>query len=26
MLKGSAIVPDGDNAIFDNREASIIAG
>jgi parallel beta-helix repeat protein len=26
MLKGSAVVPDGDNAIFDNREASIIAG
>ena len=26
MLKGSAIVPDGDNAIFDNREAAIIAG
>jgi parallel beta-helix repeat protein len=26
MLKGSAVVPDGDNAIFDNREAAIIAG
>jgi parallel beta-helix repeat protein len=26
MLKGSAIVPDGDNAIFDNRERAIVAG
>jgi parallel beta-helix repeat protein len=26
MLKGSAVVPDGDNAIFDNHEAAIIAG
>jgi parallel beta-helix repeat protein len=26
MLKGSAVVPDGDNAIFDNRERAIIAG
>jgi parallel beta-helix repeat protein len=26
MLKGSAVVPDGDNAIFDNHEAGIIAG
>jgi parallel beta-helix repeat protein len=26
MLKGSAVVPDGDNAIFDNQEAAIIAG
>jgi parallel beta-helix repeat protein len=26
MLKGSAVVPDGDNAIFDNHEAAIVAG
>jgi len=26
MLKGSAVVPDGDNAIFDNRERAIVAG
>ncbi|GAA5132127.1 right-handed parallel beta-helix repeat-containing protein [Pseudonocardia adelaidensis] len=26
MLKGSAVVPDGDNAIFDNLERAVIAG
>jgi parallel beta-helix repeat protein len=26
MLKGSAVVPDGDNAIFDNQEAAIARG
>ncbi len=26
MLKGSAVVPDGDNAIFDNQEAAIATG
>jgi parallel beta-helix repeat protein len=26
MLKGSAVVPDNDNAIFDNLEASIATG
>jgi parallel beta-helix repeat protein len=26
MLKGSAVVPDGDNAIFDNQQAAIVAG
>jgi parallel beta-helix repeat protein len=26
MLKGSAVVPSGDNAIFDNREAAIARG